>query len=104
VSSFVLHFDFKGSLASSTPSFQTALDIRIERVLYDAEGQSQLAFDRYQLALETIIPLLNSKEEPKGRRRDLLHQQVILFRKHLVITFFCLKNNKYEKKRAKVKN
>ena len=65
---------YEDSLASSTPSLMSALDIGIEGVSYDSEGQHALALERYKAALDKLIPVL--RNETKGRRRELLHQQV----------------------------
>lgn len=73
-SSNVVNVIKPGSLANATPSLKTALEIGREGVQYDAEGAYSTAFDRYEAALQSIIPILN--KEPKGRRKDLLHQQV----------------------------
>lgn len=44
-------------------------------VQYDGEGQFVNALERYEAALQLIIQLLS--KEPKGKRKELLHQQVI---------------------------
>ena len=61
-------------LVNTTPSLKAALDIGIAAVQYDAEGQFASALERYESALQQIIQLLG--KEPKGRRKELLHQQV----------------------------
>lgn len=71
-----------GRLSSATPHLKVAIDIGIEAVQYDAEGQYSAAFDRYEMALQKILELLNA--EPKGRRKELLYQQVD-FRPLLVV-------------------
>jgi hypothetical protein len=55
----------------------SSLEIGIEGVQYDAEGQLAFALERYKAALEKLIPLL--RNELKGRRKDLIHQQVSAF-------------------------
>ena len=65
-----------GSLALATPCMLTALEIGVEGVHYDAECKYALALERYTAALESLIALL--RNEPKGRRKDLLRQQVKL--------------------------
>lgn len=40
------------------------------------EGKYQNALDNYKLSLGKLVPLLS--QEPKGQRRDLLHQQVTI--------------------------
>lgn len=67
-------FAILGSLASTTPSLKTALEIGMEAVQYDAEGSRSAAFERYEAALQNILPIL--AKEQKGRRKELLHQQV----------------------------
>ena len=66
-----------GSLASTTPSLKTAIEIGMEAVQYDAEGSRTTAFERYEAALQQILPVLT--KEPKGRRKELLHQQASLW-------------------------
>ncbi|XP_046640835.1 serine/threonine-protein kinase ULK3-like [Daphnia pulicaria] len=65
------------SLASATPNLASALEIGKEGVQYDSEGQHVIALERYKAALDVMIPML--RHESKGRRRDLLHQQVTLW-------------------------
>lgn len=71
---------------------KTALEIGREGVQYDAEGAYSTAFDRYEAALQSIIPILN--KEPKGRRKDLLHQQVgdPLFEVNIESVIILIKN------------
>ena len=68
---------FQGALVSTTPSLKSALDIGVVAVQYDAEGQFANALGGYQAALQQIIQLLS--KEPRGKRKELLHKQVILF-------------------------
>ena len=66
-----------GGLASCTPALKAAIEIGIEATQYDGEGQCASAYDRYEMALQKIVQLLSL--EPKGRRKELLYQQVRLF-------------------------
>ncbi|XP_057377024.1 serine/threonine-protein kinase ULK3-like isoform X2 [Daphnia carinata] len=65
------------SLSSTTPDLLSALEIGLEGVQYDGEGQHAVALERYKAALEKLIPLLRS--ESKGRRRELLRLQITLW-------------------------
>ena len=42
--------------------------------LYDAEGQHDIAFEKYQTALGLLIPLLS--KEPKSDRKTVLTQEI----------------------------
>ncbi|PSN42681.1 Serine/threonine-protein kinase ULK3 [Blattella germanica] len=64
-------------LCSRTPGMADALEIGSAAELYVAEGHYQRALDKYQSSLGVLIPLLSN--EPKGRRRDLLHSQIELW-------------------------
>ncbi|XP_063230444.1 serine/threonine-protein kinase ULK3 isoform X2 [Bacillus rossius redtenbacheri] len=61
-------------LCAPTPSLITALEIGTAAQQYLAEGQYGIALEKFQSCLGLLIPLLPL--EPKGRRRDLLYQQV----------------------------
>lgn len=52
-----------------------ALEIGDIAELYLAEGNYALALEKFQSCLGILVPLLG--KEPAGRRRDLLHKQVI---------------------------
>ena len=68
-----------GYLCSKTPAMATALEIGSSAEQYMAEGHYQNALDKLQSCLGTLIPLLSN--EPKGHRRDLLHNQIQLWMK-----------------------
>lgn len=68
-----------GYLCSKTPAMATALEIGSSAEQYMAEGHYQSALDKFQSCLGVLIPLLSN--EPKGRRRDLLHNQIQLWMK-----------------------
>lgn len=61
-------------LSRNTPALKNALEIALSAELYDAEGQLEVAFEKYQSALGLLLPLLTS--EPKGERKTLLSQQI----------------------------
>ena len=42
--------------------------------MYDQEGQTDVAFDKYQTSLGLLLPLLS--QEPKGDRKTLLSQEI----------------------------
>lgn len=52
-----------------------ALEIGEAAEQYLAEGSYVLALEKFQSCLSVLVPLLG--KEPIGRRRDLLHKQVI---------------------------
>lgn len=68
-----------GYLCSKTPAMATALEIGSSAEQYMAEGHYQSALDKFQSCLGVLIPLLSN--EPKGQRRDLLHNQIQLWMK-----------------------
>lgn len=53
-----------------------ALEIGEAAQQYLAEGNYALALEKFQSCLSVLVPLLG--KEPIGRRRDLLHKQVIV--------------------------
>ncbi|KAG7164343.1 serine/threonine-protein kinase ULK3-like [Homarus americanus] len=61
-------------LTATTPQIQTAIEIAASGELYANEGSYATAFEKYQLALGKLLELLQS--EPKGRRKDLLREEV----------------------------
>ncbi|KAG0729198.1 Serine/threonine-protein kinase ULK3 [Chionoecetes opilio] len=61
-------------LTATTPQIRTATEIAASGELYAREGNYSLAFDKYQLALGKLLELLQN--EPKGRRKDLLREEV----------------------------
>nr|CAD7409667.1 unnamed protein product [Timema cristinae] len=63
--------------ATSTPKLASGLEIGSVAEQYMAEGQYKAALEKFQGSLGVLVPLLSS--EPKGRRRDLLHQQIQLW-------------------------
>lgn len=66
-----------GYLCSKTPAIAAALEIGSSAEQYMAEGHYQSALDKFQSCLGILIPLLSN--EPKGHRRDLLHNQIQLW-------------------------
>ena len=71
-----------------------ALDIGCLAEQYVAEGHYQSALDKFQSCLGILIPLLSN--EPKGHRRDLLHNQIQLWMKQAESTkaLLCVINLK----------
>ncbi|XP_017877150.1 serine/threonine-protein kinase ULK3 isoform X3 [Ceratina calcarata] len=63
------------TLSKSTTSMPDALEIGDIAELYLAEGKYALALEKFQACLGILVPLL--RKEPPGRRRDLLHKQVM---------------------------
>nr|CAD7194838.1 unnamed protein product [Timema douglasi] len=63
--------------STSTPKLASGLEIGSVAEQYMAEGQYKAALEKFQGSLGVLVPLLAS--EPKGRRRDLLHQQIQLW-------------------------
>lgn len=61
-------------LTGTTPQIQTAIEIGASGELYAREGNYNIAFEKYQLALGKLLELLQN--EPKGRRKDLLREEV----------------------------
>lgn len=61
-------------LTATTPQIRTAIEIAASGELYAKEGNYSIAFDKYQLALGKLLELLQN--EPKGRRKDLLREEV----------------------------
>ncbi|KAG8228580.1 hypothetical protein J437_LFUL009285 [Ladona fulva] len=60
-------------MAAVTPSLATAIDIGRSAEQYMIEGQYGLALEKFECALNIMMPLLSG--EPAGPRRDLLHNQ-----------------------------
>lgn len=61
-------------LTATTPQIQAAIEIGASGELYVMEGNYPIAFEKYQLALGKLLELLQN--EPKGRRKDLLREEV----------------------------
>ena len=61
-------------LSQNTPSLRSALEIAQSAELYDLEGQTEIAFNKYQSALGLLLPLL--AKEPKGDRKSLLSREI----------------------------
>lgn len=61
-------------MSASSPDIQHALDIGRQAELYLYEKKLVLALEAFKSALSGLMPQLT--KEPKGTRRDLLHQQV----------------------------
>lgn len=63
------------SQSSSSPNIENALQIGRQGELYVYEKQFKKGLENLKTALGLLVPLLQN--EPKGQRRDLLHQQVM---------------------------
>ena len=61
-------------LSRNTPPLYSALEIAQSAELYDQEGQTDVAFDKYQTSLGLLLPLLG--KEHKGDRKNLLSQEI----------------------------
>jgi hypothetical protein len=68
---------FLGQLCNATPAIATAVEIGCSAEQYVSEGHYQSALDKFESSLGILIPLLTN--EPKGRRRDLLYNQIQLW-------------------------
>jgi hypothetical protein len=68
---------FLEQLCNATPAIATALEIGSSAEQYVSEGDYRSALDKFQSSLGILIPLLSN--EPKGHRRDLLHNQIQLW-------------------------
>lgn len=65
-----------GMLSKSTVGMMDAFEIGEIAELYLAEGNYALALEKFQSCLAILVLLLG--KEPAGRRRDLLHKQVMI--------------------------
>ncbi|KAK8725595.1 hypothetical protein OTU49_010637 [Cherax quadricarinatus] len=61
-------------LTATTPQIRSAIEIAASGELYAYEGNYTVAFEKYQLALGKLLEHLQN--EPKGRRKDLLREEV----------------------------
>lgn len=61
-------------LTGSSPAIRTAMEIGRKGELYIFERNFAVALDNFKAALGQLVPLLAT--EPKGQRRDMLHQLV----------------------------
>lgn len=61
-------------MCSSSPQIQTGLEIGRQAELYQREHNIEATIDTFRSSLSLLVPLLGN--EPKGVRKDLLHQQV----------------------------
>lgn len=66
---------FSDTMFASTPSVQDAMDIARQAELYSYEQNFPLALESFTSALNILVPLL--KQEPNGKRKELLQQQVM---------------------------
>lgn len=66
-------------LCNGTPAIADALEIGHAAELYMAEGQYQIALEKFEICLGVLVPGI--REEPKGHRRDLLYSQIQLWLK-----------------------
>ncbi|XP_059610415.1 serine/threonine-protein kinase ULK3 [Phlebotomus argentipes] len=62
------------SLSHSSPALKNSLEIGRQGELYVHEGNYKAALEGLKSSLGGLVPLLG--QEPKGQRRDLLHQQI----------------------------
>ncbi|XP_031780777.1 serine/threonine-protein kinase ULK3 [Nasonia vitripennis] len=62
------------TLSKSTTGMSAALEIGESAEQYLAEGNYDLALEKFQSCLKVLVPLLG--KEPPGRRRELLSKQV----------------------------
>jgi len=62
-------------LSKGTPGLRDGLEICTAAKNYQMEGDIAQAVDRYTAGLGVLVPLL--QKEPKGARRDLLHNAVM---------------------------
>ena len=71
------HFKFfkLDSMCASTKPVQEALQIGRQGELYAYEQNFQSALESYTSALNILVPLL--RNEPVGKRKELLHQQIL---------------------------
>uniref|UniRef100_A0A6B2EG62 Serine/threonine-protein kinase ULK3 n=1 Tax=Phlebotomus kandelakii TaxID=1109342 RepID=A0A6B2EG62_9DIPT len=67
------------SLSHSSPALKSSLEIGRQGELYAHEGNYRAALEGLKSSLGGLVPLLG--QEPKGQRRDLLHQQIQLWMK-----------------------
>ncbi|XP_069695812.1 serine/threonine-protein kinase ULK3 isoform X2 [Periplaneta americana] len=67
------------NLCSTTPALATALEIGSAAEQYVSEGHYRAALDKFQSCLGSLIPSLSN--EPRGHRRDLLHNQIQVWMK-----------------------
>ncbi|TRY74661.1 hypothetical protein TCAL_00714 [Tigriopus californicus] len=70
----VAHGDELLRLCEVTPALKTAVEIARSAEGYELEGRYPLALEKYQLAMEMILPLLPA--EPKGERKTILKREV----------------------------
>ncbi|KAL7640727.1 UNVERIFIED_CONTAM: hypothetical protein RMT77_009002 [Armadillidium vulgare] len=61
-------------LTKTTPQMTTAIEIAQSAELYEKEQNYSAALEKYEMALGKLLNLLQN--EPKGRRRDLLIEEV----------------------------
>ncbi len=61
-------------MCNNTPALKTAVEIAHSAELYDREGQTEIAAEKYTTALGLLLPLLS--KEPKGERKTLLSQEI----------------------------
>lgn len=67
-------FDELVSLSSTNPKLMNGLEIASAAEAYELENNYPTALAKYQSALGLLLPLLS--EDPKGRRKTLLHGEV----------------------------
>lgn len=80
-----------GALSKSTTGMTDALEIGEVAEQYLAEGNYALALEKFQSCLSVLVPLLG--KEPFGRRRDLLHKQVITINRNIRFVGRCTAAN-----------
>uniref|UniRef100_A0A1B0CF61 Serine/threonine-protein kinase ULK3 n=1 Tax=Lutzomyia longipalpis TaxID=7200 RepID=A0A1B0CF61_LUTLO len=62
------------ALSHSSPALRDGLEIGRQGELYAHEGNYRAALESLKTSLGSLVPLLG--QEPKGQRRELLHQQI----------------------------
>ena len=68
-------------LSKTTTGMLAALEIGEIAEQYLAEGNYELALDKFRSSLKDLVPLLG--KEPAGRRKELLSKQVIYHSKFI---------------------
>lgn len=69
---YLNHYFISVPLTASSPAIRSALEIGRKGELYIFERNFKEALASFTLALGQLVPLLGT--EPKGTRRDMMHQ------------------------------
>lgn len=64
-------------MSASSTSLKSALEVGRQGELYTYEGKYQMALDSFRSSLGCLVSILT--QEPKGSRRDLMHQLVTIW-------------------------